>query len=69
MSIINNTDKEKINSYINVTIKIINMATEINNIDSALENKYFRNKKDLELYNKLLDSSNNYLYIILKNLK
>ena len=57
-------------SNYNETIQQINnMFKEIDEIDNILQNKYTRNVKDIKLFQSLLEDTNKYFYIIIKNLK
>lgn len=47
---------------------IVAILKEIDEIDTILQHKYERNNNDVQLYQSLLDSSNKYFNIIIKNL-
>lgn len=48
--------------------KLLNTIKEINTIDNNLHKKFRNNVQNISLYNQLLETSNNNLFTITKNL-
>jgi len=55
--------------YLQLTRKIIHTINKLDNMDNILEKKYNKNTRELELYQKMIDTANENFYIIVKNLK
>ncbi len=49
--------------------KLLNTIKEISIIDNNLHKKFRNNVRNVSLYNQLLETSNNNLFTIIKNLK
>lgn len=57
--------KQNIESY----KKLLQIVNEIDIVDKKLTRKYNRNERELDLYDKILQSSNNNFYTIVNNLQ
>lgn len=59
----------RIQKNIMSTNKLISILKELDRIDNNLDKKFKNNVKDISIYNRLLEDSNNNLFTIIKNLK